>query len=168
MKRFRLFLTSVLFCGLLLLSACTTAAPPSRFEAAQQASTERGATAVVREAIPGGRFNAFFPPSEEAYEVVYVQEKAGFAEAKLKHNGADLAMLSIADLVNNPTAAAKYAESTVSIGGYPAVEQGSTMTGVLVAGHFQVKAQSRQPDFTASDRAAWLAKFDLDGLAAVQ
>jgi ATP sulfurylase len=112
----------------------------------------------VREAIPGGRFNAFFPPSEEAYEVVYVQEKAGFAEAKLKHNGEDLAMLSIADLVNNPTAAAKYDESTASIGGYPAVEQGSTMTGVLVAGHFQVKAQSRQPDFTASDRAAWRSR----------
>lgn len=154
-----LFLTLALF-----LSACASA-PPSDFETAQQESTERGVSAVVDEAIAGGQFNAFFPKSEGDYEVVYTQEKTGFAQAKLKQAGVELAVLSIADIASNPSAAGKYANSTTTVGGYPTVEQGKNGTGALVGNRFQVKVQSRSEAFSSSDRQAWLAKFNLSGLA---
>lgn len=168
MKRWSIFLSSLLLSCWLLLTACTAAAPPSDFDAAQSASTEKGATAVVEDAIAGSQFNAFFPAAESDYDVVYTQEKTGFAQAKLKQSGTDLAVLSIADIASNPSAADKYASSTAQIGGYPTVEQGKNGTGALVGDRFQVKVQSRSEDFTPSDRQAWLAKFDLDGLAALK
>ncbi|NEO87309.1 MAG: hypothetical protein F6J87_24070 [Spirulina sp. SIO3F2] len=167
MKRWSILLSSLLLSSWLFLTACT-ATPPSDFEAAQNASTEKGATAVVEEAIAGSQFNAFFPAAEGDYDVVYTQEKTGFAQAKLKQSGTDLAVLSIADITSNPSAADKYANSTNEINGYPTVEQGKNGTGALVGDRFQVKVQSRSEDFSASDRQTWLAKFDLDGLAALQ
>ncbi|MEM8642127.1 MAG: hypothetical protein AAGG51_25445 [Cyanobacteria bacterium P01_G01_bin.54] len=166
MKRLSLFLSSLLLSAALLLSACT-AAPPSDFQAAQDASTERGATAVVEDATNGSQLNRFFPSAEGEYDVVYTQEKSGFSQAKLKQSGEELAVLSIADIRSNPAAADKYADSTATLGGYPTVEQGQNGTGVLVADKFQVKAQSRSEAFSASDRQQWLEKFDLDGLASL-
>ncbi|HEY9806699.1 MAG TPA: hypothetical protein V6D04_09025, partial [Candidatus Obscuribacterales bacterium] len=71
---------------------------------------------------------------------------------------------AISDTASNPSAAAKYQQSTRTIAGYPAVETGTTATSVLVGDRYQVKVLSRDPGFTKSDREAWLQKFDLDGL----
>lgn len=166
MRRLSTLFSSLLLTLALFLGACT-AAPPSDFETAQQESTERGADAVADEAIAGSQFNAFFPQSEGDYEVVYTQEKKGFAQAKLKQGGTELAVLSIADIASNPSAAGKYAASTATVGGYPTVEQGKNGTGALVNKRFQVKVQSRSDAFSASDRQAWLAKFNLNGLASL-
>ncbi|MDJ0732219.1 MAG: hypothetical protein QNJ33_19760 [Crocosphaera sp.] len=149
---------------LLLLTSCATQAP-SRFEQAQQESSQRGSSAVVKESESGGSFNQFFPPSGGGYERVYTQEKKGFAEAKLKKDGKEVAVLAISDTLNNPTAAKKFEKSTQTIGGYPAVSQGSTGTAVLVGDRFQVKVLSRDSAFSEGDRQAWLEKFDLNGLS---
>ncbi|MFM6059440.1 MAG: hypothetical protein ACKPBT_15030, partial [Microcystis aeruginosa] len=87
------------------------------------------------------------------------------AEAKLKQDGKVVAMLAISDISNNPAAANKFQDSQTTIKGFPSIEQGATASAVLVNNRYQVKVLSREPDFTASDRQAWLAKFDLDGLA---
>ena len=46
----------------------------------------------------------------------------------------------------------------------PAVARGELGTAVL-AGRFQVQVRSKSSSFTAEDREAWLAKFDLSGLS---
>jgi hypothetical protein len=149
---------------LLLITACSSQ-PPSRFEQAQQESTQRGSSAVVKESEAGGNFNQFFPPSADGYERIYSQEKKGFAEAKLKKDGKELAVMAISDTLNNPDAVQKFANSSETIGGYPAVKQGSQGTAVLVNNRFQVKVMSRDASFTESDRKIWLEKFDLNGLS---
>ncbi|GBF81562.1 hypothetical protein [Aphanothece sacrum] len=160
----RQFLTVLLLSTLLFVSSCATKAP-SRFDQAQQESTQRGASAVVSESATGGQFNRFFPPSSDGYERVYSQEKKGFAEAKLKQDGKEVAVMAISDVLNNPSAMTKFKSSSQKIDGYPSVEQGKTGTAVLVGKRFQVKVLSRDPSFTQSDRQAWLEKFNLDGLA---
>ena len=161
--RFGKILIAGVLATLLLVTSCAKA--PSQFDRAQQESTARGAAAVVKESTSGGSFNRFFPPSGGGYERVYTQEKKGFAEAKLKQDGKVVAMLAISDISNNPAAANKFQDSQTTIKGFPSVKQGTTATAVLVNNRYQVKVLSREPDFTASDRQAWLAKFDLDGLA---
>lgn len=161
--RFGKILIAGVLATLLLVTSCAKA--PSQFDQAQQESTARGAAAVVKESTSGGSFNRFFPPSGGGYERVYTQEKKGFAEAKLKQDGKVVAMLAISDISNNPAAANKFQDSQTTIKGFPSVKQGTTATAVLVNNRYQVKVLSREPDFTASDRQAWLAKFDLDGLA---
>lgn len=161
--RFGKILIAGVLATLLLVTSCAKA--PSQFDQAQQESTARGAAAVVKESTSGGSFNQFFPPSGGGYERVYTQEKKGFAEAKLKQEGKVLAMLAISDISNNPAAGNKFQDSQTTIKGFPSVEQGTTATAVLVNNRYQVKVLSRDTDFTASDRQAWLAKFDLDGLA---
>jgi len=154
-------LSLLLFVG---ITACSPQ-PPSRFDQAQQESTQKGAKAVAKKSEQGSSFNKFFPKSGDGYDRVYTQEKKGFAEAKLKKEGKDLAVMAISDTLNTPTAAAKFQQSTTSIGGFPSVQQGSTATAVLVADRYQVKVLSRDPSFTASDRKTWLEKFDLKGLS---
>ncbi|CCQ68915.1 hypothetical protein CWATWH0402_2362 [Crocosphaera watsonii WH 0402] len=46
--------------SLLFLTSCATQAP-SRFEQAQQESSQRGSSAVVKESESGGSFNKFSP-----------------------------------------------------------------------------------------------------------
>ncbi|ACK67356.1 conserved hypothetical protein [Rippkaea orientalis PCC 8801] len=162
--KLRKILVIFLISSLVLLTACAKQ-PPSRFEQAQQESTQRGVSAVVRESVTGGSLNRFFPPAGDGYERVYTQEKKGFAEAKLKKDGQEVAVMAIADILNTPNAAAKFEQSSQKIGGYPAVQQGKTGTAVLVANRFQVKVLSRDASFTESDRQTWLEKFDLNGLA---
>jgi hypothetical protein len=161
---------------LLFVGACGKAKEPSRWDKAQQESTQKKPvkkTADQNSNLPnkpvaGGKFNKMFPPAGNGYQVVFSQEKAGFAEAKLKKGGKDVAMLSINDIASNPSAAAKFQQSTKKIGGYPAVTQGSTGTAVLVNNRYQVKVQSRDPSFGAEDREEWLGKFNLAGLAKVK
>lgn len=162
----RRVLAPILLSGLLLTSACSTVAPPpSPYDQVQTETTGRQAIEVVADdAVQGSYFNRLFPAAVEGYSIVPTQEKQGFAEYKLKQDGTTLAMLSISDTLSNPDAAAKFASSDRQIAGYPAVNVGSTQTAILVSDRFQVKVQSRDPSFEASDRDAWLEKFDLAGL----
>lgn len=113
----------------------------------------------------GGEFNKFFPKSADGFDVVFTQEKAGMAQAKLKKEGKDAAMLTIADLTGNPDAAGKFKGSTAAIAGYPAAASGSMGTAVLVADRFQVQVRSTDSSFTENDRRLWLERFDFNGLA---
>ncbi|WKT81834.1 hypothetical protein QYC27_03260 [Thermosynechococcus sp. PP45] len=159
------WLTALILALTLLITGCAPT-PPSPYEQVQQESTQRNAPpAVSREATQGSEFNRFFPPEGNGFERIYVQEKKGFAEAKLKKEGKELAMLAISDTISTPEAAAKFQNSTMQIAGYPAVEVGTTQTAILVANRYQVKVLSRDPSFTASDRREWIEKFDLAGLA---
>ena len=154
--------------GILFLVTACSSTPPSRFDQAQQESTSRGATAVVKESESGGSFNRYFPESSGSYKVTFSQEKQGFAEAKLKKDGQDVAVLAISDTLNNPAAQKKFQNSSNNIKGYPAVSQGKTATAVLVGDRFQVKVLSRDSTFTESDRITWLEKFDLSGLSSLK
>jgi hypothetical protein len=165
MAHWRRFIAPFLLSVVLLVTGCSATAT-SPYSQAQQESTGRNApAAVAKNAEQGSSFNQFFPPSAYGLERVYTQEKKGFAEAKLKKDGKDMAMLSISDTVSLPSAAQKYQQSTETIAGYPAVEIGSTQTGILIADRYQVKVLSRDPAFSKSDRQAWLQRFDLNGLA---
>jgi hypothetical protein len=167
-KKLLRFLSLGMMLGLLWFGATACAPqPPSPFEQAQQESTERGATAVVKDSTKGGEFNAYFPTASGDYERIFAQEKQGFAEIKLKQKGQDVAVMSISDIRNNPTAADKFKQSSSQLAGFPMVQQGSTATAVLVGDRYQVKVLSRSPAFTAADRETWLSKFDLKGLAAL-
>jgi len=139
--------------------AATTTAP---------AQTQNAPNRPPRSSKPlaGGEFNKFFPAANEGgYTRVASQEKEGFAEYKLKKDGKDVAMLAVSDTVTNPEAALKFQQSTRQINGYPAIEQGSTATAVLIDNRFQVKVLSRSPSFTKEDREAWLQKFNFAGIA---
>lgn len=166
-NRGRRVLAAVLLSILLLTTACTTKTP-SRFDQVQQESTkQRSGQAVVKSATQGSQLNKFFPSGGDGYDRVYTQEKKGFSEANLKKDGKVVAQLAISDTSSIPGAATKFANSTEKIGGYPAVKVGNTQTSVLV-NRYQVKVISKSPSFTASDRAAWIGKFNLDGLATLK
>lgn len=160
----RKFLVAFVLTSCLLFTSCSQQAP-SRFDDAQQQSTSKGATAVVDNAQSGGTFNRYFPDSGSGYERVYSQEKKGFAQAKLKKDGKEIAILSISDTVNDPSAVNKFSDSDNQINGYPAVSQGNTGTAVLVGDRYQVKIRSKDAAFSSSDRQKWLSKFDLRGLS---
>jgi hypothetical protein len=178
----RRILAPFLISILLLVTACGQTQPPSRWDKAQQESTQKPGKAkqtttdqstadnqnLPKKAVAGGKLNKFFPSSSGGFDRVFAQEKSGFSEAKLNKGGKNVAMLSINDIAGNPTAGAKFKQSTKQIGGYPAVSQGANITAVLVANRYQVKVQSRDPSFTASDREDWLSKFNLSGLAKVK
>jgi hypothetical protein len=165
----RRILAALMLSLLLLTTACTATQAPGRFDQAQeQSSQQKSGQAVAKTATQGSQFNRFFPPANDGFQRVFTQEKKGFAEAKLKQGGKDVAMLSISDTSSLPVAAAKFKNSTKTIGGYPAVEIGKSQTAVLVGDRYQVKVLSRDPSFTASDRASWLQKFNLNDLAKFQ
>lgn len=167
-SRWRKILAPLLLAALLLVTSCTPKTP-GRYDQVQKESTQqKSGQAVAKSAEQGSSFNKFFPPSSDGYERVYTQEKKGFAEAKLKKDGKDVAVLSVNDTTSNPSAAAKYQLSTQKIAGYPALDIGTTQTALLVNDRFQVKVQSRAPSFTKSDREAWLRKFNLNGLSRIR
>jgi len=144
----------------LLLSACgaTTTAPP------QGGGTGGTATDVATaKPIAGGKFNRYFPQGGGEYQITFRQEKEGFAQAKLSQGGTELAMLSINDIANNPSAARKFQDSGQMIAGYPATTVGNNTTALLVGDRFQVKVQSQS--MAPGDREQWLQQFDLDGLS---
>jgi hypothetical protein len=176
------FLAFIFLPVVLIVGACYSSESNSRWANAQRESTQ-GATPAATTAqeqtqsaknrpprsnkpLAGGEFNKFFPAANEGgFTRVASQEKEGFAEYKLKKDGKDVAMLAITDTVANPEAAAKFQGSTRQINGYPAIEQGSTATAVLVDNRFQVKVLSRNPSFTKEDREMWLQKFNFAGIA---
>jgi hypothetical protein len=115
----------------------------------------------------GGDFNKLFPRDGNGYNVVFTQEKKGFAQAELNQGGKKVATLSISDVAANPSAIGKYNTSGQQLAGYPAAAVGSQGTSILVGGKFQVQVRSTAPSFSASDREAWLQKFDLRGLEGI-
>ncbi|MCB0105886.1 MAG: hypothetical protein KDE53_08250 [Caldilineaceae bacterium] len=151
--------------GVLLLTSACTPAEESRWTAVQEAT--QGGRSTTKEALAGGDFNQFFPQDRDQFDVVYTQEKQGFAEALLRADDQDAATLSVFDTVSNPAAAEKYTASSESIEGYPAIAIGDNGTAILVADRFQVQVRSESAEFSADDRTAWLAAFDLAGLAAL-
>ena len=159
----------LIFCcclvGLLSLSACTTQTP-SRFEQAQQESIKAkpDQTAVSLDTVKGGSLNQFFPVSANGYERVFTQEKDGFVQAKLKRNGEELAILTIADTISNPNAKSDFVDAADTIEGFPVVEKGANTTAMLVGDRYQIKVTSRSDDFTPAQRQEWLGKFDLNKL----
>ncbi len=168
MISFRKFLVAFVLTGCLLLTSCAPQQVDTRFDGAQKESTSKGATAVVDNSQSGSAFNRYFPDSGSGYDRVYSQEKQGFAQAKLKKDGQEIAILSISDVLNNTSTVNKFQDSTSQIKGFPAVSQGKTGTAVLVGDRYQVKIRSKDDSFTESDRETWLGKFDLRGLSKLQ
>ncbi|MEG4319352.1 MULTISPECIES: hypothetical protein [unclassified Microcoleus] len=178
----RRILAPFLISVLLLVTACGQTQAPSRWDKAQQESTQKSGKAkqttadkstaqnpnLPNKAVAGGKLNKYFPSAGDGFDRVFAQEKSGFAEAKLNKGGKNVAVLSINDIAGNPSAGDKFQQSTKQIGGYPAINQGASITAVLVANRYQVKVQSRDPSFSASDREAWLSKFNFGGLARVK
>lgn len=159
--RWRGALLATAFSFMVLGSACAPS-EPSRYEQAQEQT--QGGSAVAKDATQGASFNKFFPRSVSGYEIVPSQEKKGFAEYKVNQGGKTVAVLAINDTTGT-AAADKFQSSSMKIAGYPAVEQGQNATAILVNDRYQVKVLSRDASFTKENRAAWLQKFDLQGLA---
>jgi hypothetical protein len=159
-------LMPLLLSAVLVFSACSSK-EPSRYAQTQKDTSSRNApAAVAKNAEAGGDFNKFFPQGSAGYARVFSQEKKGFAEAKLNKDGKNVAVMSISDTSSLPAAAKKYEKSTTKLGSYPLLDEAPLKsTGVLVNNRFQVKVASRDPSFTATDRKAWLQKFNLDGLS---
>jgi hypothetical protein len=125
-------------------------------------------TAPIGPTVAGGVFNKHFPKDGDGFNVVFTQEKKGFAMADVMKGGKKLAQLSVNDLTANPEAINKYRTSTQQIGGYPAAPVGSNGTAILIANRYQVQVRSTDASFTAADRQNWLTKFNLSGLAQVK
>jgi hypothetical protein len=165
MPSLRKILTPLLLVTIILITSCSSE-PPSRFEDAQQQS--QGQSVVVKESIPGSEFNKFFPNPPEGFQRVFTQEKDGFAEAKLKQNNQDVALLSISDILNNTKAVNKFRESSETLPGFPTIKmakQGTGGTTILVGDRFQVKVLSINSQLTEDNRKVILTQFDLNGLA---
>jgi hypothetical protein len=177
-------LAPFLIAVMLLVTACGETKAPSRWDKAQQESTQKPsktqqanspksantsqAQKLPSKPVAGGSLNKFFPAAGGGFSRTFTQEKAGFAEAKLKKGGKEVAVLSINDLAGNPSGADKFTASTEKIGGYPAVQQGKTTTAVLVGNRYQVKVKSSDTSFSVDDRKAWLEKFNLSSLASLK
>jgi hypothetical protein len=140
---------------------------PTRWDEVQQ-QTRRNAPATSKEAMSGSEFNKMFPKPEGDFDVVYTQEKSGFAQAKLVKKGQDVATLSIFDTVSNPDAASEYKDTEEKFEGYPVREIGRNGTGLLVGDRYQVQVRSTDANFSKFDREDWLKKFDLANLARLQ
>lgn len=185
------WISLVLVLNLLMFGCGGAPKEASRFDKAQKESTgqkvdktdkkeDKSTSENPSQAIPdktdpstvkpvaGSALNKFFPAAGDGFERVAAQEKEGAAIYKLKKDGKDAAELSITDTANNPGAVEKFKSASDKIGGFPALEQGSTATAVLVGKRFQVKAISKNPSFTKDNRKAWLSKFDLNGLSALK
>ena len=140
---------------------------PSRWDEVQK-ETRRNAPAVAKEAVPGSAFNKMFPKPEGDFDVVYSQEKAGFAQAKLVKKGEDVATLSIFDTVSNPESAAKYKDTQETFENYPHHRDRQQRDGPARGDRYQVQIRSTDANFSKFDREDWLKKFDLANLAKVQ
>ena len=152
-----------------LLVGCGEDPDYDRWEDAQEQSSADGAVAVQNAgtATDAGEFNTFFPEQYGDFDMVPRQETGGTAIWDVKKDEEVMVTLSVTDLATNPRALKKYEDPEFEIDGHPAVTQGSKTTAILVNDRYQVKASSKSDAFTAEDRKAWLEKFDLAGLAAL-
>lgn len=164
-SKIRTLLLISLIASALFITACNVK-EATVWDAAQTASQD--GEAVAEDAIAGSEFNQFFPKSADGLEVIFSQEKDGFAEAVLEKDGAEVATLSISDIISNPSAADKYADSSDTLDSFPLVDVGSQGSAVLVADRFQVQVRSKADDFNRDNRVSWLAAFDLAGLSGLK
>ncbi len=141
--------------------------PPGRFDEVQK-ETPRNAPAVSAEAVAGSAFNTTFPKPDAGFNVVFTQEKTGFAQAKLVKEGQDVATLAVSDTRNNPEALDKFKDADGRLEGYPVVDVGEMGTAMLVADRYQVQVRSIDANFDKFQREDWLKKFDLANLAKIQ
>lgn len=151
----------------LILPAVGCREEPSRWDAPQKA-TEGRKTSVDKEAVDGSVFNRFFPKQGESFDIVFKQEKSGFAQVSLQQDGNELAVLSVFDTVSNPDARTKFESSTEQVAGYPVVTEETKSLSALIANRFQVQVRSVDPGFGESDRIEWLEKFDLTGISEIE
>lgn len=156
---------TVLAVALLLCSACEKA--PDRWANAQQ-QTQGKKDSVAKTAIEGSVFNQFFPKQGDGFDIVFKQEKAGFAQASLQQGGKELATFSIFDTTSNPDAQKKYEGVAEQVAGYPVVTEEAKSLSALVGKRFQVQVRSVDPGFVESDRKAWLEKFDLKRISELE
>lgn len=139
---------------------------PDRWAEAQKQSAETR-QAVSEDAVEGAAFNRFFPQVESPYDIVFKQEKTGFAQASLKNKGREVAVLSVSDTRNNPSAAEKFQVTVKALSGYPQASIGDKSTAILVGDRYQVQIRSMDPTFGPQEREAWLIKFDLDSIGRI-
>jgi hypothetical protein len=152
--------------GTLALTGCGKS-EPDRWAPAQEQSSESG-RAVSSEAVEGGQFNRFFPPVEKPWDIVFKQEKSGFAQASLQQDGREVAVLSVSDTTNNPDAAEKFKASEKQLAGYPMVAIGEQTTAILVGERYQVQIRSADPVFGPQEREQWLPKFNLEAISRIR
>jgi len=145
----------------MLLTSCTAAISdmPAQSSAQEKSSVE---------VLAGGEFNKFFPGDTDGFEIVYTQEKEGFAQAALTQDGEDMATLSVSDTASGPEARDKFEGSSDKIAGYPVASVGSKGTALLVANRFQIQVRSKADSFGEEERKEWLAAFDLNGISALK
>jgi hypothetical protein len=120
------------------------------------------------EVVNGTSFNRLFPAPEAGEQLVFTQEKRGFSQARLRQAGEVKALLSISDVITNPSARTKFEASRERLGGWPLVEQGPQASALLVADRFQVKVIGQGSGLDAQQRHELLEGFDLSGLAALR
>jgi hypothetical protein len=150
-------------------SGVTTPPGPDPYAEVQEET--QGEDAVNDASVEGSAFNKFFPPQEGEYDIVFKQEKTGFAQVSLqkKADGTELATMSISDTINEPEAKDKFQGATDYVQDQvPIVLQGEHGTAILVADRYQIAIRSVDPGFTEADRRAWFDKFDIAGLAQLQ
>src|SRR5688572_4135788 len=123
MYRLRKFCVLVVPLILLLLAACKEES--TRWDQAQEQTQGKQAPTVSKKSVAGGDLNRFFPQVKSPFDIVFKQEKQGLAQASLQNNGQELAVLSISDTTNNPSAKEKYASSTQMLGNHPMAAAGS-------------------------------------------
>lgn len=111
--------------------------------------------------VDGSRLNQYFPAQQTGEDRVAKQEKKGFAQYSFRRDGVEVAQLSITDLRSNPAAAEKFRKPDMQIAGYPATQDGSHGTTLLVGGRFQVKVRSPDGQLDGAQRSAMLQRFDL-------
>ena len=162
---FRGWKVRVFVAALLPLLPVGCGSEPTRWDEVQEQTEGRQAPAVSDDSVEGGDLNRFFPTVESPFDIVFKQEKQGFAQASLQKDGQELAVLSISDTTNNPEAKDKFAGSDQDLDGHPLTAAGSKGTAILVADRYQVQVRSMDPSFGEEERLEWLQKFDLKSLA---
>lgn len=141
--------------------------PPDRWESAQ-AESSRSPEAVSSEAVEGSQFNRFFPQVEAPWDIVFKQEKTGFAQASLHFEGREVAVLSVSDTRNNPEAADKFKNSQRNLEGMPVATIGEQATAILVNDRFQIQVRSMDPVIGPQERDEWLTRFDWQAIGRIQ
>jgi len=122
----------------------------------------------LSQVVNGTAFNRLFPESQDGDQLVFTQEKRGFSEARLKHDGQVMALLAISDVATAPEARSKFDASQSRVQGWPLVEQGAQASALLVADRFQIKVIGQGEGLDPEQRHDLLGRFDLKGLAALQ
>jgi hypothetical protein len=140
---------------------------PDRWAQAQKTSSESG-VAVSEQSVAGAEFNRFFPDAQDPWDIVFKQEKTGFAQASLQNEGREMAMLSVSDTSNNPAARDKYRNAIATLNELPRAEIDADTTGVLAGDRYQVQVRSLDPAFGPEEREEWLARFDLEAIGRIR